>query len=316
VGGWIREIDVAMLREVKLEDSAWSALMLVLLRTPHLEVFEMKDRPVLVAHVECLRISATRLRSMSILLEDDLLAAMPIVGGLKSLYELKIGFSKRKAVWDWTAADSTKIELPRVERFSWLWLAPCPSGVVPRLLSRFAFAPRAHFTLEMHRLSAPDAALLAGWLSAHSLAMLAIRAPPEALGALGQAMSRIPDVRFVTMPSARVFGDRPWPAVISLYPHNTDSLDAVAVFLDGVVDLLKDGEARARIVPFLKRIRLIGLHGTDSVGNFYWNSAMCSAEDSFHELRGRLKPIASRLRKHRIRLLDITGRSSRKISKQ
>jgi hypothetical protein len=302
-GGYIRKLSVKISDKEQLEDSTWSALVFFLLRTPQLRTFDMRTRPIRIAHLECLRTSSTNLTSLAIAILKDHLSIVSVLNGLTTLQVLTI-CCKKAGKWDWGTAKLPALKLPHVARFNWLAPGSCVGDTQPRLLSGFVFARGGFIVLEMPHQSA-GASIMSDWLCAHAPHMLLLDMPSDTMVALSQPISRIADVKFVTVPPLRVFRDHHWPSAITLTPRPNQA-HTISAFLTELVTLLADEATRAHVVPQLATVKVtnngLGPHP------FRWYPESDSPDDPFSVLRGALTRFAISLNKHNIQLVDSEDR--------
>jgi hypothetical protein len=303
LGGCIRKLTVKISDKEQLEDSAWSALVFLLLRVPQLKMFDMKTRPIRVAHLECLRMSSTNLTSLTMTVFKDHLAIVSMLNGLTTLQDLRMWCTKAGG-WDWGTAKLPSLKLPHVVRFYWLAPGFCVGETQPRLLSGFTFARGGIIVLEMPHQSA-GASLMSDWLWAHAPKMLVLDMPADTMVALSQPISRIADVKFATVPPLRVFRNHHWPCGITLMPRSNQA-HTISAFLTELVDLLADEATRPHVVPQLVRVKLT--ENTFGPHPFHWYPEIDSPDDPFSVLRGAFMRFAISLHKHNIRLVDSEDR--------
>jgi hypothetical protein len=288
-GGCIRKLDVQISDKTRLRDSTWSALVFFLLRTPQVRMFDMTTRPIRLAHLECLRTSATHLTSLSIAIFKDHLAIVSVLNGFTTLQELKLCCT-RVDEWSWKTAKLPVLKLPHVVRFYWLAPGFCAGETQPRLLSGFTFARGGFIVLQMPNQVA-GASLMSDWLCTHAPKTLVLDMPPDTMVALSQPISRIADVRFVTVPPLHAFRDHHWPCSITLLPRPSQA-NTISAFLTELVALLADEATRHHVVPQLVKVKVtgnaVGLHP------FHWYTAFTR--------------FAISLNKHNIQLVDSEDR--------
>jgi hypothetical protein len=297
-GGWVRRIYFALSTEEDMEEPLSSNLILLLLRMPHLRSFEMLARPVQAAHLECLKVSATGLTELKIIVKGQPVLNLSVISQLRSLRTLKI---ECKKLHRWSIGSVRPLHLPALAHFTWCWAQTCTNHEVALFLSQCVFARTCIFELVIPHLAGPDAAPLKNWLLAYQPVSIGICMSQEAMLVMSAPLSRTTHVGFtMVLPSASVFGTHTWPSSVSILP-GLAQIDALPAFLGGVISLLSDVATRASVTPSLKSIQLLGVYNET---RFSWSPPDHRGVDHFSGLRGTLTRCAVELNRYQIKLVD------------